>query len=391
MGPGALLGLALAAHPLTRAGALALADRQAPALVAARRGLPVAAAGADAAGAWPNPTLSVSVGPDDPRVYGAIDQRLPVFGQRAAAVAAAQAEVPVAQAQLDAERLALRVEVERAYAALAVAQAQLGASRDAEQTASDLAARAQRQVELGLAAALDVAQARLVARRAAQAQQDRQAALEAAQLHLEGLLGAPLDEPLEASDPLWPLPEPPPLDALLARLGAHPRVAQAQAERDAAGARAERERADRWPTPDLSLTVLQRDTSAGFGLRAGLAFDVPLWSRNAGAIAVQTAQAAQAEARGAAARQALAADLCAAQVRWSAARRRAAFFQTEQLPAAQQVFAQATAAYTLGRAPFVAVLQAQAELARTQAEGHDAAGEAWDALASLEEVAGASR
>ena len=278
-----------------------------------------------------------------------------------------------------------------AYGALALAQAQRGASEEAAQTAADLASRTEKQVELGLAAELDAAQARLAARRAAQLQLDRQAALEAAQLHLEGLLGTPLDEPLAASDALWPLPEAPQLDALLARLEQHPQVVQAQAERDAAVAREGRERAARWPTPDVSLTVLQFPSALGVGLRAGLAFDVPLWSQNAGAIAVQAAQAAQADARGAAARLQLASDLRAAQVRWEAARRRAAFFQTEQLPAAQQVFAQARTAHELGRAPFVTVLQAQADLTLTRSQGHDAAGEAWDALASLEEVAGAFR
>jgi cobalt-zinc-cadmium efflux system outer membrane protein len=382
------LALVAAPQPLTLEQALARAAKQNPELLAVQRGIPVAKAGVEAAGQLQNPTVAFSAGPDEPTLFGTIAVRLPVFGQRGTAVNAAQAEVPVAQAETAALTMRLLAAVRRAYFALATADAQEALGRQTEQLAAQLAQMAEEKFRNGTAPQLEAEQARLSRTRAAQDHLDRASVALAARVALAQLLGDPPDEDLRATDALSPVPQPPPLESLLAKAQQNPEVQSLRRRREAALLRADRERAAVRPVPEVALELEKLNRTPMLGLRAALAFEAPFLSWNRGRVHEQEALAAAAEAQERAAVKRLTAQVRAARVRWEAAARRARFYESDFVPAALRLLEMARAAWQLGRAPLVSVLQAQTDLAVARSKALDAASEAQNAFADLEEAAG---
>jgi len=375
--------------PLSLAQALDLAQRHNPDLAVVQQMVPAARAGIDVARALPNPTVGFNVGPDVPQYFGLLDQRLPIFGQRGSAISAAEADVPVAQAQLAVSSNQLRAAVRRSYAVLALSQSQLELSRQTARLAQELAQLTLKRYQTGSAPQFEAEQGALVAKRAEHEVLDRTSLLEIARIRLAQVLGVPAKTPIQATDPLLPLPSVGSAEELLARAENHPDLQVARREREAAEARVQRERVAVRPVPTVSLQLEQFPSSLGVGLRAGMLFDAPVLSQNQGQIRTQQVQVAQAEARYSAFAHRLQADLGAARTRWASAVRRVRFFEEELVPAAVRVADLARIAYTVGRTPISNVLQAQRDLEAARILGLDAAGEAWAALADIEEASGA--
>jgi cobalt-zinc-cadmium efflux system outer membrane protein len=291
----------------------------------------------------------------------------------------------------------VRAAVHRAYAALAAAQERARLARDAFDLAADLEQRALARVRTGLAPQLEALQSGLLRRRAAQERDDRAAALAGTRQELGRLLAEPDASTLEAADPIYPLPEPPPLDQLIQLAAQHPEVETFRRQQDAALARASRERAVLLPLPDLSLMFESLHGSApllgltgnpAWGLRLGIAFDLPLLNWNSGKVheAQAQAQAAAWLATGALAKRS--SDLRTARARWDAASSRARSFAEEIVPMATELVRMAREAWELGRTPLTPVLLAQTELTTARADASDAALLAQQALADMEEAAG---
>ncbi len=190
-----------------------------------------------------------------------------------------------------------------------------------------------------------------MAKRAEHEVLDRTSLLEIARIRLAQVLGVPAKTPIQATDPLLPLPSVGSAEELLARAENHPDLQVARREREAAEARVQRERVAVRPVPTVSLQLEQFPSSLGVGLRAGMLFDAPVLSQNQGQIRTQQVQVAQAEARYSAFAHRLQADLGAARTRWASAVRRVRFFEEELVPAAVRVADLARIAYTLGRTP----------------------------------------
>ena len=127
------------------------------------------------------------------------------------------------------------------------------------------------------------------------------------------------------------------------------------------------------------------------GVRVGLAADLPLLSWNRGPIRQAQAEAEQLEARRFAVVERLRTLLSSAQTRLAASIRKAKFYQETQLPLSRQVEEMARLAYSLGKAPLVSVLQAQAGLATDEGQALEATLQAQVAFADLEEAAGEAR
>ena len=172
-------------------------------------------AGVEVAGQLIDPTVGISVGPDDPKIFGTFDIKLPVLGQRGTAIAAAERDVQAAQADAEARLLQLHAAVRRAYASLAAAQTRAQLAGRALELAQELAGRAEAKVRSGLAPQLEAVQADLSRRRAVQERDDRAAALASARQELGRALALPDASALEAADPPLPLPRVPPLEQLL--------------------------------------------------------------------------------------------------------------------------------------------------------------------------------
>ncbi len=383
-----LVATLLLAQPLRLADAFARAREASPDLRAARESVRAAQSTVETAGQLGNPTVGASFGPDAPEIIASIDVKLPLFGQRGTAVAAAERDVQAAQADARTKSVTVRAAVRRAYAALAAAQERARLARDAFDLAADLERRAQARVQTGIAPQLEAVQAGLARRRAAQERDDRAAALSSAREELGRLIAIADPATLEAADAIFPLPEAPPLAALLAQSEQHPEVQSFRRQQDAALARAQRERAAIRPIPDLSLAFQKTSGDPAIGLRAGIAFDLPVLSWNSGRVHEAQAQAevASAQAQGALAKRT--ADLRSAHARWDASGARARSFAAEIVPAAQQLLQMAREAWELGRTPLTAVLQAQGEVTSARADASDAALLAQQALADMEEASG---
>ena len=288
------------------------------------------------------------------------------------------------------QALQLRAQVRRAYFALAAAQAQVTLASETVRLMAELAEMTTKKFEAGSAPQLDVEQATLARKRAEQDLADRRSAVVVGQLHLATLLGEPPQTLLEAADALA-LPQTVPLVELLAQIERHPEVEGAQREKEAALSRAKRERAAIRPTPSLSLEVERLPTSPGVGVRGGLSFDAAILSQAGGAVRLEQVQARRAEARRSAALHRLQGAAREAHERWEADSRRVKFSDGELIPSAQRGAGLARVSYDLGRAPLASVVLAESEVAAARSKAIDAAGEAWAALADLEEAVGAIR
>ncbi len=372
---------------LSRSQAVHLALSQGPDLAEAEPSVEIARAAIGVAGQLPNPTIGFSAGPDEPTIYGTLEQRLPIFGQHGAAIGAARAEARTAEAELEARRLEIRVTVQRGYTALALAQSELELARQAASLARDLADRARAKVAAGLAPQLDAEQAALQAARAEQESLDRAAALREAQGAMSRTLGVAPDTAVAAADALSV-----PTDANPSA-EVHPAVRAAQLDVDDAAARVSREKAAVRPMPVVGIELERLnpgpDTPASLGVRGSIGLDLPVLSWNRGAIDREeaTGRSARAHLRAVTAR--LDAQRRVARVRLDAAEARARFHEETLVPQARRVADLARAAYDLGRAPLVTLLLALTDLNRAQVGAAEAAAQAWDAREDLEEVSGA--
>lgn len=375
----------LVAAPLSLGEARALADRRNGGLLAAQAAVDVARAGVEAAGQLANPTLSASYGKDDPRLLLGLDVKVPVFGQRGAAIASAEAQTEVARADATLERARLHAAVRRSYSATWAAAEQAQVAAGAARIAAELADLAAQKFRAGSAAQIEVEQTALASRRAAQDKQDREAEAAASRRELEAALGA-------AVEALAPPPrsEAPPEPELLQRAQQHPELQALRRQQEAALTKADEERTAIRPLPTLSV-IAQRyeDPTVGFGLRAGVAFDLPLLSWNRGRVHEQEQAAHRAQLQAQAALQRLTGQVRASRARWAAASARAAFYGGAFIESTRRVLEMARAGYRIGRTSLIAVLQAQNDLASASSRGLDAALEAQKALADLEEATGA--
>jgi cobalt-zinc-cadmium efflux system outer membrane protein len=375
----------LVAASLSLGEARALADRRNATLLATQAGVEVARAGVQAAGQLTNPTLSASYGKDDPKLLVGLDVKVPILGQRGAAIHAAEAQVEVAQADVVVERTRLHAAVRRLYSASWAANEQAQVAAQAARIAAELADLTAEKFRTGSAAQIEVEQSALASRRARRDALDRDAEAVAARRELEAALGTAVSE-IEAP----PHPEAPAEADLLQRALRHPEVQALRRQEEAALAKADEERAAIRPLPTLSL-IAQRyeDPTVSFGLRGGIAFDLPLLSFNRGRVHEQEQTANRAQLQAQATLQRLAGQVRAARARWAAASDRAGFYGGEFLESARRILEMARAGYRIGRTSLITVLQAQNDLSSASSRALDAILEAQKALADLEEAIGA--
>jgi cobalt-zinc-cadmium efflux system outer membrane protein len=379
----------LLAIALTFAQARERALLQSPELVAQRLGEAQALAAVETARQLPNPILSGTFGGQDPQQSVTLEQRFPFLGQRQRAVAAAEKEVPVAQAEIALASVHLAAEIRRAYFGLATAQAELELAVQTQALAEQLEALTKERFNNGSASELEELQAGVARGRAEQARLERTALVVQAQGELQALLGYTEATSLEATDTL-DLAGP---AFALARLDqtqlAHPSLQAKQLASQASQARASAERAAVIPVPDVSVSLEHGQQDPRTSFRFGLALELPLLSWNRGKVheAETAAQRADAEARAISIK--LGADLRAARSRWEQAQARARLASRELVPMAERLFSLARTAYDLGRAPLLAVISAQGDLLASRSAALESALEVQRAIADLEEAIGA--
>ena len=378
--------IALLAAALSLSEAREIADRRNLGLQAAKAAVGVSRAAIEAAGQLQNPTFALGYGPDDPMYTAALDIKLPVLGQRGAAIGSAEAAARITETEVQVQQNRLHAAVRRTYFAFWAASSQVDVSSNAAKIAAELARLSEERYRTGGAPRLEVEQSALAMRRAEQEREDRAAEARAAHTELDATLGTQVDA-VDAPSAA----EVPPEQDLLARARKHPEVQSLQAHETAALARADEERIAIRPLPTVSLTAerITSSTPPYWGLRTGVAFDVPLLSWNRGRVHEQEENARTAAVQAQAAMQRLSGQILAARARWAAASARARFYRGEFIPSATRVLEMAREGYRIGRTSLVAVLQAQSDLGAARSRAIDAELETQKALADLEEAVGA--
>ena len=222
----------------------------------------VDAARASAAGARRpiyNPELGVAVGP---RIVGgaagveadiSLAQTIELGGKRRAREAVAAARVDAASAGLDLAAREAELDARRAFQLALVAKARIDAAKDAEELATQIEAANRERQDVGAGTLLEINLAVAEVGRARHDRVDAENDYETALAELATAIGAPADERVEPTGVLGQLPESRWTEAQVVEqaLARRPELAQARAERKAAGA--DVTLADALGRPDLTM------------------------------------------------------------------------------------------------------------------------------------------
>lgn len=282
------------AAPLTLDGIAALAVVNNPDLAALRSRAGIADAQAFAAGLLPDPTFSFGVapllsGPDSlVNLTGALGLDLAALRRRA--VTRQQARAQTGQVRLDlawAEwQMAGQARIQ-AVRVLALEQ-MLALARQSAVVAAEQLDRAGSAAARGDLSAADAEVARLAAHDAADRLRTAERDLLAARQQLARLLGLPPATPLALAPLALPGP-PPPADRLFAMAQAgRTDLAALRAGYNAQEAAVHKAVIDQFPTLNLVVGPA-RDSAGNLSLGPTIDFTLPLWNRNRGGIAIESA------------------------------------------------------------------------------------------------------
>ncbi len=354
---------------ISYAQSLARARLAAPDIAIARGREAVAEAEVGVAGTYPNPSVLVGTTTQTAKLSVGASVPLVVFGQRGAAIDASQADLATVRVDSQVTWSEVRAQTAHAYVALWSSEQIALARTDAAALASRLEKAVVGRVEVGAAPEVDGLRVK-AERLRAEADADEAAQLvSATSADLARFVGiTPADSLRAGSEP--DVPEaPPPLGELLARAGENPSARREASDALAAEARVRREHALLRPGLTLDLGADVGDATianSATNYRAQLAVEVPLFSQRGGYVARERASAAAARSRSSAEQQRARAAVEVAYRTFVAASGRMKALGGGVVPAARAAAKATEESYTLGRAPLVAVLEA--ERARLDAE-----------------------
>ncbi len=364
------------AESISYAEALLQAKRRAPSVAVIRASERVAEADSRTPGLYPNPTVSAGTSTQSARFTVAASVPLSVLGQRGAALAAGRAEYAVAQLDSKMSLVDLRATTGHAFVALWLAERSARAREDAARVSRRVESAVQSRVEVGSSPELEGLRAHAERLRADLDARSALAAVDAAAANLAIWIGVGFSVPLRVQgDPAVPdrIPD---LNELSAHVAQTPSVQRALAELQAAQARAASERAQLRPLMTLDFGADFDDpTLPGLtNYHAQLGVEVPLFNQRGPLIEREERRAEVARAQARAEQARLSAELIADYRTFSALTEQAATLAAEVLPAAASAAQATEESYTLGRAPLVAVLDAEraridAEVALVESQG----------------------
>lgn len=356
-----------AAHVITLAEALRRARERDPAVAAAVEGVRAAEALTQQAAARPNPTLDLQLedfggagpvsGVNSAEATWSLTQPIELGGDRHARTAAAAAGTKAARLRAGLSELDL---IEAIGIAFAEAQAADVLKKLAEArvvTARELSSAVDRRVR----EARDPEAARSrVAARLAEAETEKETAAaraDAARAALASYWGGSADFAIETVTFFAPATR-----GVTGEI-ASPDVALAEAEREAASAAVIIERAKRIPDPSVRAGIRQLRAIDENAFIVGVSVPLPIWNRNAGAIAAARANERQAEHLVAARERDLARETAHLASQAASARAEIAAYRDRIIPASERALSQSLGAYRAGGLSYVEVLEAQSALA----------------------------
>ena len=369
--------------------ARSLAERAAPDVQLAGRRADVAASEVEISRTLGNPTLTVTSARQTARLGAGVSVPLPLFGQRSTGISASQADATVAGLEITVLQRDARRAATLAWIDLWEAQERARLLEQARADAERLFRTATDKFDAGTGAALDVLRTRADLARAGSEREGAKSLVAAASARLGLLLDADPDQALVArGDPGYRAP-PAALPGLAAQLSDHPELRRDRAQQLAAEAHVRHQERQRWPIVNAQLTVNALDpTLTGPDLIAGLSFELPVLSLNAGLIARARAQGALAQATAAVDQRRLAAELRDGYRRTEGATARLRALQDEVLPAMESARKMTQDGYQLGRLDLLRVLEAQRALVESRLAEVDARSALGRAQADLERALG---
>ncbi len=354
------------AQPISWSAARDGAESRAPAILVAERRGGVAAEEVHVAEAWSNPVLTFTTSRYTAKLSGAASLPLPLFGQRGTAVRAAEADASTARLDVDVVRSEMRWNATLAWVDTWQASERARLLALTESETDHLLGIARDRFDAGTAPQLDVIRATADQARARADAEAAAGMVAASASQLAVWLGLDPREPLAiAGGPSLP-DALPPIDVLMARAAAHPRLRRDEAEARAADRHVEHERRLRFPAVSLELAVNVGDptlrSEAGSpqtDVVGGVSFELPLLSLRQGAIARARARRDLAEAVESVDSLRLRADLEEARRRTLAAERRARTLRSQALPQMELAREMTEESYRAGRADLIRVLEAE--------------------------------
>lgn len=358
---------ALAEAQVSYAEALTMSRQRAPNVAVARATENVAEADSRTGGLYPNPTFSAGTSSQTARLSLGASVPLLILGQRGAALAAGRAEYAAAKFDTQVSLADVRAATGHAFVALWLAERTAFARTDAALISHRLEAAVTGRVELGSSPELEGLRAHAETLRADMDARSASDLVEASAASLAAWIGAPFDQPLRVSgDPEVPA-EVPKIADLWPRVGKNPSVQRAFAEVRASEARATSERAQVRPLMTLDVGADVNDpTLPATNYRAQLGIEVPLFNQRGPLVEREERRAEAARSQSHAEQVRLSAELIVAYRTFGALSSQANTLADGVVPAAVAAARATEESYSLGRAPLVAVLDA--ERARIDAE-----------------------
>lgn len=345
---------------LTFDEALALASRVAPEIAVAQSREAVARTEVGVAGVYPNPVVFAGTTTQTARLSAGISVPLVVLGQRGAAVEASRAELQTVRVDSTVTLNEVRTACARAFVALWLAQRTAEAREEAARVARRIEGAVQARIEVGTAPEIEGLRVRAERLRAEADAREATELVAAAGSELGRWVGLPSGEMLLAKgDP--PAPDATlPLASLLQYALENPAARREDFDARAAEARAHRERALVRPALTLDLGFDAYDPGLpATNYRAQLGIDLPLFNQRGPYIDREAANASSARARASAIRVRISTEMTAAWRLFTATAARKKALAEGVVPAAEKAAAATEESYTLGRAPLVAVLDAE--------------------------------
>lgn len=337
-----------------------------PTLAAERLRIDAARADLITAGTLPNPTLSTSRQRGTPGEASerevAIEQPLPIFGQRGLRQENARLGIRTTQAQRDAAVADMLRTAARAYIALQVAQERERSWREAEADFERAARIVIGQVEAGARSRYERTRIEVEAAAIASRTDELQAATAEAAAQLAALVGTPGWRPVAAGRPALPPVLPGTGVLWLQAQERLPAVRAALAEEAQARQRIEVERREAWPVPAIGVGRL-RDGEGRHNI-IGVSVTIPLFDRNQGPIARARAEADEQRLRREAVLREAEAELQRAADQYQRRRQLAERYERQAMALLPELRRMAQDAYTLGSGgilEFIDALQAVTE------------------------------
>jgi len=377
---------------ISLAAARDAAVARAPDVALARGREDIARAQIDVAGALLNPAVMLSTARETARLGTGVSLPMPLFGQRATAVAAARSDADAAGLEVEAIRYEARWNATLAWLDLWEAQERARLLADAAADAARVATIADEKFKAGTAARVEVLRTGADRERARAEASLAAAVVPATAARLAIAVGPGGGGPgwVAAGKADLALPDRD-LATLQRGMAEHPILRWDRARIAAGAAHVRAEQRARWPTITADVTVNWHDpTLPATDVIAGVSFEAPVLSLRRGAIARAEAEQRLAETAAETEQRRLAAALVDALGRAGGAGERARILANGVLPALEQAWRMNEEGYRDGRVDLLRLLDAQRVRLETRIAVVEAEA-AWQrALADVERAAGVS-